>query len=137
MIGATLALALGATLLAVFRLSGSSAAGAHGLVWISVWLIALGCGMQVGAIIDRSGGTAIWTVIGKTATWAAVLAATVWGIYLAADGVLLIALLTVPPVIGMVGVVVGKGDRSAALAFLAVALGESALHIPAALGRVG
>ena len=89
------------------------------------------------AIVDQTPLTAIWAVILKTATWAVILAAAGWAIYLAPGGILLIGLLTVPPLVGVVGVVVGNRDRLAALAFLAVAIGESAVHIPAALERLG
>jgi hypothetical protein len=136
MIGATLALAFGATLLAVFRLSGSPV-GVDGLVWIGVWLVAIGCGMQLGAIVDRVALAAIRALLVKAATWAVIVAATAWAVYLAPGGILFIGLLTVPPVVGILGVVAGGRDRPAALAFLAVALGESAVHIPAALERVG
>ena len=137
MIGATLAVALGATLLAVFRLSGSPGASAHGLVWISVWLIAIGCAMQLNAILDRTPMPAIWALIVKAASWAMVLATTAWAVYLAPGGILLVALLVVPPLVGMVGVVAAKRQRPAALTFLAVALGESAVHLPAAIERLG
>ena len=137
MIGATLALALGATLFAVYRFSGSPAAGAHGLVWISVWLVAIGCGMQLAAIVDRSPLATTWAIILKAATWAVMLAAAAWAIYLAPGGILLIGLLTVPPLVGIVGVVAGRRDRLAALSFLVVAFGEAAVHIPAALERLG
>jgi hypothetical protein len=136
MIGATLALALGATFLAVFRLSGSPV-GADGLVWIGVWLVAIGCAMQLGAILDQVRLATIWLVILKTATWAVTLAATAWAIYLAPGSELLSGLLIVPPVVGIGGLVAGTRHRSAALAFLAFALGLSALFIPAALERLG
>jgi hypothetical protein len=136
MIGATLALAFGATLLAVFRLSGSPV-GVDGLVWIGVWLVAIGCGMQLGAIVDLVPLAGIRAVALKTATWAVIPAATAWAVYLAPGGVLLTGLLTVPPFVGIIGVVAGERDRPAALAFLVVALGESAVHIPAALERFG
>jgi hypothetical protein len=135
MIGATLALALGATFLAVFRLSGSPV-GADGLVWIGVWLVAIGCAMQLGAILDQVPLATIWRVFLKTATWAVTLAATAWAIYLAPGSELLIGLLIVPPSVGIVGTVAGKRERPAALAFLALALGLSALFMPAALERL-
>jgi hypothetical protein len=135
MIGAALAFALGATLLAAFRLSGSPV-GADGLVWIGVWLVAIGCGMQLGAILDQVPVAAIWLVILKTATWAVTLAATAWAIYLAPGLELLAGLLIVPPFVGIVGAVAGRA-RPAALAFLALAVGLSALLIPAALERLG
>ena len=75
MTGATLALALGATFLGVFRLSGNPV-GADALVWTGVWLVAIGCGMQLGAIIDRVFLAAIWSVILKAATWVVTVAAT-------------------------------------------------------------
>lgn len=136
MIGATLVLALGATLLAVFRLSGSPV-GAHAVVWLAVWLIAIGCGMQLGAILDQAPLAAVWRVILKTATWAVTLAATAWAVYLAPGGILLSGLLLVPPLVGIVGVMAGKRERPAALTFLVVAIVGSAVHIPAALGRLG
>ena len=136
MIGATLVLALGVTFLAVFRLSGSPL-GADGLVWTGVWLVAIGCAMQLGAILDQVPLATIWLVILKTATWTLTLAATAWAVYLAPGSELLSGLLIGPPFVGTLGMVASRRDRPAALAFLALALGLSALFMLAALERLG
>jgi hypothetical protein len=135
MIGATLALALGASFLAAFRLSGSPG-GAGVLVFLGACLVAIGCAMQIGAILDRVVVAGGWRWLLTSAAWALVASATGWAILRAPGPELLTGVLTVPPIVGVVGVMVCGDDRGRALGFLAVALGLSVLLIPAALERL-
>jgi hypothetical protein len=136
MIGATLALTLGATFIVVFRLSGSPT-GAGVLVFLGACLVAIGCAMQLGAILDRVVVAGGWRWLLKTAAWALVVAATGGAILRAPGPELLTGVLIVPPIVGVVGVLACGDERGKALGFLAVALGLSALLIPVALGRLG
>lgn len=135
MIGATLALALGATLLAVYRFAGSPL-GAGVLVFIGAWMVAIGCATQLSAILDRAALAGLWQLLLKAVAWTLVVVATAWAIIRAPGPELLTGLLTVPPLIGLAGVLASGHDRRIALAFLVVALAMSALLIPAALERL-
>ena len=136
MIGATFTLALGAMFLAVFRLSGSPV-GAGVLVFVGACVVAMACAMQLGAILDRSALAVAWRVLLKVAAWALIGSATGWAILRAPGPELLTGLLTVPPLVGVFGVAASGHDRRAAAGFLIVALGLSALLVPAALERLG
>jgi hypothetical protein len=95
MIGATLALTLGATLLGAYRVSGSPA-GAGIVVFLGAWFVAVGCALQLGAILDRVTLAGALRFLLKVTAWAAVLAATGWAILRAPGPELLTGLLTVP-----------------------------------------
>lgn len=135
MIGSTLALAFGATLLAAFRLSGSPA-GAGVLVFVGTWSVAIGCGLHLGAILDRVDLATGWRIALKLATWALVLAGTIWVILRAPGPELLTGLLTVPVIVGVAGIFLPRTGRGAALGFLVLALALSAFLVPAALDRL-
>jgi hypothetical protein len=135
MIGATLALTLGATLLGAYRLSGSPA-GAGIVVFLGAWFVAFGCALQLGAILDRVTLASAWRFLLKVTAWAVVLAATGWAILRAPGPELLTGLLTAPVLVGLGGIVVAREDRWAAVGFLVVALALSGVLIPAALERL-
>lgn len=135
MIGATLALALGATLLAAYRFSGSPV-GAGVLVFIGALVVGIACAMQLGAVVDQVRLAGGWRMLLKIAAWALVVTATGWAILSAPGPELLTGLLIVPPLVGIIGTAAGGHDRRAALGFLVVALALSALLIPAALERL-
>ena len=61
MLAATLTLAMGLSLLAAFRLSGSPI-GAGVVVFVGAWLVAIACAIQLGAIVDgcSSGLAGAW-----------------------------------------------------------------------------
>ena len=135
MIGATFALALGAMLLAIYRSSGSPA-GAGVLVFIGAWVVAIGCAMQLSAILERLAPAGWWRLLLKSAAWALVVTATASAIIRAPGPELLTGLLTVPPLVGLAGVLAGRQDDRIALGFLVVALALSVLLIPAAVERL-
>jgi hypothetical protein len=135
MIAATLSLALGAILLGAFRVSGSPAGGGV-VVFVGAWLVAIGCALQLGAILDRVALASGGRIVLKFATWAFVLGATAWAMARAPGPELLTGLLTVPPLVGMAGVIIARRDRWPALGFAIVALALSALLVPAALERL-
>ena len=135
MIGSTLVLALGATLLAAFRVSGSPI-GAGVVVFVGVWFVAIACALHLGAIRDRMGLAMGLRISLKLAAWALTLGATAWAMARAPGPELLTGLLTVPVVVGMVGALLAGRDRSASLGFAFVALALSALLVPAALERL-
>ena len=136
MIGAALALATGVTVLAVYRLSGSPA-GAGVLVFIVAWVVAIGCAMQLSAVLDRLPVGGAWRFLLKATAWAVVVMLTGWVMLRAPGPELLTGLLTVPALIGIVAVMAGGPDRRIAVVFLAVALALSALLVPAAMERLG
>ena len=135
MIGATVALTFGASLLAAYRVSGSPA-GAGVVVFAGAWLVAVGCALQLGAIFDRVTPPGAWRFLAKVAIWAVALATTGWAILRAPGPELLTGLLTVPAIVGLVGAFVARQDRWAAVAFLVVALALSGVLVPAALERL-
>jgi len=135
MIGSTLVLALGATLLAAFRVSGSPA-GAGVLVFVGTWFVAIGCALHLSAILDRMGLAIGWRTSLKLAAWALTLGATAWAMARAPGPELLTGLLTVPALVGVAGTVPAGSDRWSSLGFAFVALALSALLVPAALDRL-
>ncbi len=135
MLGATTALALGATLLAAFRVSGSPG-GAGVVVFIGAWLVAIGCAMHLGATLDRRALARGWRIGLKLAAWALTLGATAWAMTRAPGPELLTGLITVPPAVGLAGIVLAPDDRWPALGFALVALALTAILVPAALQRL-
>jgi hypothetical protein len=136
MIGSTLALAVGATFIAVFRMSGNPL-GAGVLAFLGAWFVAIGCALHVSAILDRVALTSGWRISLKLAAWALILGATAWAIARTPGGELTIGLLTAPVLVALAGVVLAGRDRWPALGFAAVALALSALLVPAALRLIG
>ena len=132
MIGSTLALALGATFIAVFRVS-ENPLGAGVLVFLGAWFVAIGCALHLSAILDRVALAIGWRISLKLAAWALTLGATAWAIARTPGDELLIGLLTVPVLVALAGIVLAGRDRWSALGFAAVALALSALIAPAAL----
>jgi hypothetical protein len=135
MIAATLLLALGATLLVVFRLSGSPV-GAGVVVFLGAWLVATACAMQLGAIVDRVAAGSGWRIALKVTAWIVTMAATAWAIAQAPGLQLLMGLLIAPVLVGVTGVVAARRDGWPAVPFALVALALSVLLIPAALERL-
>ena len=133
MIAATFALALGAMLLAAFRISGSPV-GAGVLVFLGAWFVAIGCALHLTATIDRLALAVGWRMGLKLAAWAFVVGATVWAIARAPGPELLTGLLTVPVLVGVAGIL--PQARAAALGFLVLALALSAFLLPAAIERL-
>ena len=132
MIGSTLALAVGATFIAVFRASGNPL-GAGVLAFLGACFVAIGCAMHLSAILDRVALASGWRIFLKLAAWALTLGATAWAIARAPGPELTIGLLFAPPLIAICGIVLAGRDRWSALGFAAVALALSALLVPAAL----
>ena len=135
MIAATLGLALGTILLGAFRASGSPS-GAGVVVFVGAWLVAIGCAIQLGAILERVVPASGWRIILKLATGAMILGATAWAMARAPGPELLTGLLTVPALVGVAGVILARRDRWPALGFALVALALSAVLVPAALERL-
>ena len=135
MIGSALALAVGAALLAAFRLSGSPV-GAGVLVFVGTWFVAIGCALHLSAILDRMALAIGWRISLKLAAWALTLGATGWAIARAPGPELLTGLLTVPTLVGIAGTVLAGSDRWSSLGFAFVALALSAILVPAALERM-
>ena len=132
MIGSTLALALGATFIAAFRVL-ENPRGAGVLVFLGAWFVAIGCALHLGAILDRVSLASRWRISLKLAAWALTLGATAWAIARTPGDELLVGLLTVPVLVAFAGIVLAGRDRWSALGFAAVALALSAVIAPAAL----
>lgn len=92
--------------------------------------------MQLGAVIDRVVVPSALRILLMIAAWAVMVIATGWAILRAPGPELLTGLLTVPPIIGVIGVTADRRDRRSALGFLIAALGVVALLIPAVLERI-
>ena len=135
MIGSTLALAVGATLLAAFRVSGSPA-GAGVLVFLGAWFVAIGCALHLGAILDKAALAIGWRISLKLAAWALIVCATAWAMARAPGPELLTGLLTVPGLVAIAGTVLARRDRWSALGFAFVAVALTAMLVPAALERL-
>ena len=115
----THALAIGLVFLAVARLSGNPSA--YGLVvFVGIVFVAMGCAMHLDAVLDRLLESAAepWRVSAKVVAWLTVSAGTAWLIGRAPGEEVLLGLMLAPPAVGVAGLVVARGDRWPAIAFL-------------------
>jgi len=121
-LGSTLALAMGLVFLAAARLSGNPTA--YGLVvFVGILFVAIACAMHLGAVLDRLIGSATvpWRASAKAVVWLLVSGGTAWLIGRTPRDDVLVALLVVPPAVGIAGLLVARDDRWQAVAFLTVA----------------
>jgi hypothetical protein len=121
-LGSTLALAMGLVLLAAARLSGNPTA--YGLVvFVGFLFVATSCALHLGAVLDRVFGSAAvpWRISAKAVVWLLVSGGTAWLIGRTPRDDVLVALLVVPPAVGIAGLLVARDDRWQAVAFLTVA----------------
>ena len=120
--GSTLGLAMGLVFLAAARLSGNPTA--YGLVvFVGILFVAIACAMHLGAVLDRLFGSAAvpWRISAKAVVWLLISGGTAWLIGRTPRDDVLVALLVVPPAVGIAGLLVARDNRWQAVAFLTVA----------------
>ena len=120
---------MGLVLLGTARLSGNPTA--YGLVVLIGYLfVAMSCAMHLSAVLDRLlGRSAGLRVSAKTVLWLVMSIGTAWLIGRTPSQEVVLALITVPMAVGISGVVVARGDRPPAVAFLAIAVLAMALSV--------
>lgn len=120
--GSTLTLAMGLVLLAAARLSGNPTA--YGLVvFVGFLFVAISCAMHLGAVLDRlfRSAAVLPRVSAKVVVWLLVSGGTAWLIGRTPSEEVLLALLLVPPTVGIAGLLVARDDRWPAVAYLTIA----------------
>jgi hypothetical protein len=113
---------MGLVFLAAARLSGNPTA--YGLVvFVGILFVAIACAMHLGAVLDRLFGSAAvpWRISAKAVVWLLVSGGTAWLIGRTPRDDVLVALLVVPPAVGIAGLLVARDNRWQAVAFLTVA----------------
>jgi putative effector of murein hydrolase LrgA (UPF0299 family) len=113
---------MGLLFLAGARLSGNPSA--YGLVvLVGILFVAISCAMHLGAVLDRLLGPAAagWRISAKAVVWLVISGGTAWLIGRTPSEEVLLALLLVPPAVGIAGLLVARDERWPAVAYLAVA----------------
>lgn len=129
MLGSTLTLFAGITCLAGVRLSGNPAA--LGLVvFIGLTLVAAGCAMHLSVLLGRVGLPNPWRPALQAVAWIALAAGAAWVVERAPGDELVIALMTVPSLVGAAGLLAYRTDRWPSIAFFVLSVGLTALLAP-------
>jgi hypothetical protein len=136
LIGSNLALATGVMFLAAARLS-DNAGGRGAIVFVGLVSVAIACALHLSVLTSRVRLPAAARGLLVTACWIFAAAGTVWIIERAPGPELVIALVTVPPLVGLAGLLAHRTDRWPALAFLGLSLLLSALLAPVWMARSG
>ena len=135
-LGSTLTLAMGLVFLVPARLSGNPEAYGF-VVFVGYLLVAISCAQHAGAVLDRLLGstTMLARISAKLAVWLVVGGGTAWLIGRTPSDDVLVALMVVPPAIGIAGLAVARDNRWSAVAYPAFAGLLTALAVWAWLDR--
>ena len=134
MLGSTLTLLAGITFLAAVRLSANP--GALGLVvFIGLSLVAAGCAMHLSALVRRLDVRSPWRLVLQVVAWIGLAAGTAWIVERAPGDELVAALMTVPALVGALGLLAHRTDRWPSIVFFVLSIGLTGLLAPVWLDR--
>lgn len=138
MIGSALLIAMAIAMLVPVRMSDTPPEARGLIVVIATLLIAAACSMHLSTVIGGAASIAgpvrPLLVIGA---WVTMFAGAVWAMSRAPGTELVVSMMTVPPLVGLAGVVFAPGGRRwHGAAFLGLAVGLALLVFPAWLERL-
>lgn len=134
MLGSTLTLFAGITCLAAVRLSPNPAA--LGLVVVmGLTLVAGACAIHLSALVGGLVSHGPLRLVLQAGAWIGMAVGTAWIVERAPGDELVVALMTVPPLVGASGLAAYRTDRWASIGFLVLSLGLVLLILPVWWGR--